>query len=156
PATRTLLHKARSWVARLLCVAAGSFSLLASPPVKQDIDITSQVVLLDICGFPVTIDFTVTGTLTSFFDKSGNLVRVALETVEQDTFSANGKVLEGIPYPNNQEAFFDANGNITHIYGSGIYAKMRLPDGSLFISAGRNDINSPGWVISPDRGHTGD
>jgi len=52
----------------------------------------------------------------------------------------------------------DSSGNITHIYADGVGEKIPLPDGTLFISAGRLDFaDHPGvnFTLSPDHGHTG-
>ena len=65
----------------------------------------------------------------------------------------------GTPYTFANQVLFDSSGSVTHNFGSGIVETIRLPDGSLFISAGRLDFRQhPGaqFLISPDMGHTGD
>jgi hypothetical protein len=58
----------------------------------------------------------------------------------QDTISANGKTLVGDPYTFNIEILYDSNLNIMGFYLNGIAEKIPLPDGSLFISAGRMNL----------------
>lgn len=143
---------------KLLCLCAGTVSLFAKAPVTEDFAFTTELVLTDLCGFPVTLQSSVSGSTTYFFDRNGNLVRIQVHQVEQDTFSANGKVLEGEPFSANLEALIDANGNISALSGTGVMEKIRLPDGSLFIGAGRlNYLNHPDalFVIAPDRGRSG-
>ena len=63
----------------------------------------------------------------------------------------------GNPYVVNAEILFDNSGNVTHLYVTGIYEKIPLPDGSLFVSAGRADFTTHGvgFLISPDKGNPG-
>ncbi|MDQ3859599.1 MAG: hypothetical protein M3327_14345 [Actinomycetota bacterium] len=77
---------------------------------------------------------------------------------EQDTFSANGKSLTGTPYRYTLPALFDTSGNATHIYSSGLVSKVVLPDGTLFVAAGRLDFTlhpDVTFLISPDVGTSG-
>ena len=103
--------------------------------------------------------FTFNGTERDFTDQNGNLTRIGFNFVEQDTFSANGHQLVGDPYRNLQQVLFDSNGNVTHDYATGVIERIQLPDGSLFLSAGRLDfVGHPGEaiVITPDQGLSGD
>jgi len=87
------------------------------------------------------------------------VTRIFIHSVEQDTFTANGRTLMGTPFTFNVEVLFDSNGNVTHIFASGLVETIPLPDGSLFVSAGRLDFTQhPGvqFLLSPDTGHTGD
>jgi hypothetical protein len=59
----------------------------------------------------------------------------------------------------NAELLFDAAGNLTHVYASGVVEHIVLPSGSLFISAGRLDfLAHPGatFLLTPDVGESGD
>ena len=50
----------------------------------------------------------------------------------------------------------DSSGNVTNIYVSGVAIKVPLPDGGLFIAAGRSDFMAhPGdaFAIVPDHGN---
>ena len=146
----------------LSLVAAGVFaaSAGATKPVIthfSDMDLP-PVTLSGVCSFDVAVTSDVRGTEIDYFDANGALTRVYVHIVEQDTFSANGKEITGEPYTFNIEVLFDADGNVTHIFASGLVEKIILPDGTLFISAGRVDfIAHPGadFLISPDVGNPG-
>jgi hypothetical protein len=87
------------------------------------------------------------------------LTRIFVHEVEQDTYTANGRTLVGTPFTFEEQVLFDSSGNVTHHFASGLVEKIPLPDGSLFISAGRLDFTQhPGvqFILSPDMGHTGD
>ncbi len=160
------LPKRRSSVRRrvsLLLVAAMAAAVFASsatatPPMKFTDTATVTSELTDVCPFPVMVESTITFTEIDFLDESGNVTRIFSHTVEQDVFSANGKSLTGIPFAFNIEVLFDEEGSVTHVYASGVAEKIVLPDGTLFISAGRIDFTAhPGavFVLSPDVGNPG-
>jgi hypothetical protein len=133
-------------------------AVLADKPAKTEFSFTDSYVITDICSFPVEINMTVSGTATDFFDKSGAWTRTHLHMNEQDTFTANGKTLVGIPFTFNVENLSDKSGNLTHVFATGIVEKIPLPDGSLFISAGRVDFAAhgfPAYILSPDKGNPG-
>lgn len=144
--------------ALLLGMAVFASTAAADQPATSHETLSGTAVLTDVCAFPVTVDFTADVTETDFVDTSGNLTRVDLHLVEQDTFSANGKTLVGLPYTVNEELLFDSSGNITHVYAEGVIERILLPNGSLFLTAGRTDfINHPeGFVLVPDVGTPGD
>ena len=130
----------------------------AAAPTKTEFSFTASGVLTDVCSFPVNVDSTVSGFEIDFFDGSGALTRIYIHNVEQDTFTANGKTLTGIPFTFNIEVLFDSSGNVTNVFASGVVEKIPLPDGSLFVSAGRLDFAAhPGatFLISPDKGNPG-
>jgi hypothetical protein len=109
------------------------------------------------CSFPITVDFTASETDRFFFDQSGTLTRASANVNEQDTFSANGKSLTGLPYTVNLMAFFDSSGDITQEYADGVQERVPLPDGSVFQSAGRVNFAAqgfPSFTITPDAGST--
>jgi len=138
-------------------VAVFALPVAAAGPTKYPIAFTFTTVLPDLCSFTVNQAGTVSGTGIDYFDKSGALTRTFNHSVEQDTFTANGKVLVGIPYDVNIEVLFDSSGNMTKMYANGIYEKILLPDGSLFISAGRAEFLHHGvfFLLSPDKGNPG-
>lgn len=70
------------------------------------------------CAFPVTVDYTVSGTEIDYFDQSGTLTRIFLHQTEQDTFTANGRTLVGTPFQFNFDARFDSDGNVTQAFTS--------------------------------------
>lgn len=162
------MNKLRLFLPRFvfaLVLAVGTFGVSvttaqADKPTKTQLPpITfSPSVLTDVCSFSVNIEPTVGGTQTLFVDTGGNLIRQRFHFVEQDTFTANGKTLVGIPFTFNLEFLFDSSGNLLQFYADGIVEKIPLPDGSLFISAGRVDWTAhPGvdWILSADNGNPG-
>lgn len=146
----------------LLCLSAAAVmaAVLASTaaadePVISSFTFSGTAALTDVCSFPITVDFSSVGTETDFVDSSGAITMAFLHFVEQDTFSANGKTLTGEPYTANVHFLLDSSGNITHIFGQGIVEKVVLPNGGLFITAGRVDFvahGSPPFLITPDVG----
>ncbi len=131
---------------------------LAAQPVKYDFSFTASDTFTDYCSFPVTVEATFTGTGSEYYDKDGALTMVIYQIVQQDTFTANGKALSGMPYRYMLPITFDSAGNITGFYNNGVVEKIRLPDGSLFFSAGRTDTtdNPYTFFLIPDKGRIGD
>jgi hypothetical protein len=142
----------------LSALGISASAAFAAKPVMYEVTFSSSDVLTDVCSFPVGIDGNVTLAGTDFVDDSGVVTRSSWHMVEQDTFTANGKMLVGIPFRFNVEVHFDSSGNPTHWYIGGVFEKIPLPDGSLFISAGRIDFTDhPGatYILSPDKGNPG-
>jgi hypothetical protein len=130
----------------------------AVEPTREPIDDTDTFVVTDICSFPVTITATLVGTETTSYDQSGEVTRIQIHVVEQDVFTANGETLTGLPYTFNIQVLFE-DGEVTHVYASGVVARVPLPDGTVFLSAGRLDFAAhPGaeFRIVPDVGRSGD
>ncbi len=148
-------------IVSIVAVSAAIFALpaAATAPVKYSFTFPFTIVLTDICSFPITLDSTINATEIDYFDQSGTtLIRWDWHAEQQDTFTANGKTLVGLPYHYHLETLLDSNGNMTHQFGSGLFEKVPLPDGSLFIGAGRADFAAhPGVLIilSPDKGNPG-
>ena len=131
----------------------------ANPPTVHPFTGTGTVTVSGLCSFDVTVTFTFNGTERDFTDQNGNLTRIELNFVEQDTFTANGHQLVGDPFRNIQRVLFDANGNLIHDYETGVIERIPLPNGSVFHSSGRLDfVAHPGEVIviTPDHGLSGD
>jgi hypothetical protein len=129
----------------------------AAPPVKSEITFSDTGTLEDVCAFPIAVDATGSGTEIDFFDNSGALTRVQVHVTEQDTFSANGTSLMTVPFTYDISVSFDDSGNISDVFVNGVIARVPLPDGGLFISAGRVDIGArgfPQFVLTPDVGGT--
>jgi hypothetical protein len=147
-------------VVALCALLALPGSALAVKPTKMEFsysEVTS--VLTGVCAFDINVVSTVNGTQTDFVNESGVLTRRQFHVVEQDTFTANGKTLEGLPFTFNVEVLFDSSGNETHNYASGLVERIVLPNGDLFLSAGRIDFAThpvPGFVLTPDMGVSGD
>ncbi len=130
----------------------------AGQPVRYEFeDWVIEMDDVDLCGFPIHQDALVSGIELDHFDQNGALVRVYIHQSEQDTFTANGKTLVSLPYTYNLEILFDEEENITHVWGDGLVVKIPLPDGSLFVTAGRSDSwarNAP-IILVPDKGSQG-
>jgi hypothetical protein len=151
---------------RPILLALATIATLALPGVAHAtqptrtrvIDFTGTEVLTDLCAFPVTVTGVSNGTVTDFYDESGNIVRTQIRDSEQDTFSANGITLTGEPYAFSVERLYDSTGQVVQQNASGIIEKIRLPDATLFISVGRATLASgeEPFVLTPDFGHSGD
>ena len=148
-----------SVAAAVLAAAAFAQTAAAVEPIREDASFSDTVVLADVCSFPVTVEFTVSGTQTTFFDKNGNITQIKFHNVEQDVFSANGKTLVGLPYTFNVQVLFDPDsGEVTHVFASGLTSRVPLPGGDVFLTAGRVDFAThPGasFLIQPDVGVQG-
>jgi hypothetical protein len=150
-------------LALLSLLTLSATGVLAHPaaavePTRIPIDDTITSVVEDICDFPVTITATLVGTETTFYDQSGEVTRIQIHVVEQDVFTANDETLTGLPYTFNIQVLFE-DGEVTHVYASGVVARVPLPDGTVFLSAGRLDfVAHPGaeFRIVPDVGRSGD
>ena len=131
----------------------------ADQPVQYYNDWNASGVVTGICDFDFDIYSALSTHETDFFDKDGVLTRIFIHVEEQDTFTGpNGVPLQGLKFNFNIEGYVDAEGNTEHWYADGLVEKVRLPDGTLFISAGRLDfVLHPGveWVLSPDSGNPG-
>jgi hypothetical protein len=112
-----------------------------------------------LCAFDVTIGSTVQGTSIAYFDNSGAPVRGYTHATEQDTFIGPGGRVTSSPYTYNIEAQFDSAGNVIRYFAQGIILRVPLPNGTMFVSAGRVDIlthpSINGYIFTPDWGHSG-
>ena len=145
--------------AALVWAVAAVVPTAAVAPIREDIDRSGNAVLTDVCAFPITVEFTQTGTDTLFFDQSGALTRIHGHVVEQDVFTANGKTLHGLPYTFNVTVVFDQQtGEVAHVYATGVVSRVPLPGGDVLLTAGRLDfLAHPGtsFLVQPDVGGQG-
>ena len=149
---------------RLLIVLAVAVSaaIAASPvsadqPNKYEGTFESDGSLTNVCSFSVGVHSVLSFTEIDYY-ANGVQTRGYIHVNEQDRFTANGKTLVGIPFTFNMEFLFDSSGNVVHTYANGLVEKVPLPDGSLFVSAGRLDwVAHPGepFLLSPDVGNPG-
>jgi hypothetical protein len=151
----------------LLIMAVSAFAVGATvfapvagavQPIKSQITFSDTSPLTGVCPFDVTVESSVNLTLLQFFDQSGALTRWNGHVVEQNTFTANGKSLTSLPHTFEFEALFDSSGAITHFFENGVLARVVLPDGSVFLAAGRVDFvphGSPPFLFTPDAGTSG-
>jgi hypothetical protein len=146
-------------VAAVLGAAVLVSTAAAAPPVKTEFsNITFSSVMTGVCPFDVNVESVVSGFEIDYSDQAGNIVRAQLHQTEQDSFSANGKTLTGIPFTFNLDIRVDSNGDTTSVVATGVVEKVPLPDGSLFVSAGwANFVDHPDvtFLLSPDRGAQG-
>jgi len=151
---------------RLLLGAITAAALLAfsapvasagNTPIHDTWSADNVVTDTGLCGFPITIHSQVTGDFMALFDEAGSWIRSVEQDVEQDTFSANGTTLVGLPYRFNGITALDADGNLTTMFMSGGIQRLPLPDGSMFWSAGRYDFLAHDFAgtVTPDSGHSG-
>jgi hypothetical protein len=141
----------------IVVMAVFASSATAAQPLKIQYTSSLTAELTDVCSFPITVDSSANITEIDYFSNDGALTRAYLHVVEQDTFSANGKSLTGVPFTFNIEALFDDNGDVVHAFADGIVEKVRLPDGSLFLTSGRVDFvahGNPPFILTPDVGAT--
>lgn len=144
-------------VAVFTAVSAGA-AVAAGTPTETDFSFTFSAVMTGYCAFPVNVDTVDNGTRVDFVDSSGAITRSYIHVTSVDTFTANGKTLTTFPYTFNVQVSYDSSGNATLI-ASGIIERILLPDGSLFVSAGRADFTAHadvGHQLSPDEGNPGD
>lgn len=143
-------------VATALCAVASTAQ--ATPPPRQYTVNSGSGTTTDLCGFPVTIAGTVSGVVTTRDD--GTTTTLTVTGSEQDTISANDVTLTGMPYKFHLSLVIDDNtGNVVGGFATGVAEKIPLPDGGLFITAGRVDEAlhaNDEVVIVPDVGNTGD
>src|SRR5262245_47826557 len=126
-------------------------SASATPPAHNQFTFTFSAPVDDLCPFTIEITPDITIDETTYFDQAGNITRFYDHVDEQDTFTANGKTLTGIAYTTNVEAYFE-NGVMSHEVASGMIEKVPLPDGGMFLAAGRINPLPPFLFFEPDRG----
>ena len=146
----------RRTVAAAVCavalVALAVPTVSAGPPDRgswsgegDDVDATT-------CGFAVTIHWAVAGDYTVFYDRTATSMTMWIEQdVEQDTFTANGRTLIGLPYRFTGKTVLDPDGDIVSMVASGVLQAVPLPDGSVYRSAGHYD-----FLTDEHTGLTGD
>jgi len=150
-------------IAVVLAVALGATvfatTAAAARPVKTPFsNVSFSSTLSGVCSFDVNVDSVVSGFEIDYFDSTGNITMAVFHQTEQDTFTANGKTLTGIPFTFMLHLGFDSSGDVTSIVSTGVTEKVPLPDGTSFISAGYVDAaDHPGatYILSPDRGNPG-
>jgi len=146
-----------------ICIALGLLAVpltaaAKSPTMLRYSQNPPALTLSGVCAFDITIHATVQTTEFDYFDGSGTLTRIYFHATEQDTFTGPGRSLTTVPYTYNFELRFDSSGEFTAFVVSGVILSLQLPDGSLFLSAGRiNVLAHPGISFSfvPDLGRSG-
>ena len=132
---------------------------LADKPTTYEVGpITGGAVLTDVCSFPVTLSSTFSIAGIDFVHMNGVVTKSHWHFTSQDTLTANGKTLVGIPYTYNADVYWDSAGNATGMYVNGVFENIPLPDKGHFKPAGRVDLtdNPLGFTLTPDHGNPGD
>jgi hypothetical protein len=127
----------------------------ADNPVRETFEHSATVTVSDLCAFPVTIDISVAGFALTSIGKSGS--SQILHITETDTFSANGNTLVGDPISYQVHIRFDENGEPTKYLGTGVFARVPLPNGETFFAAGQIDALAAGqgdFLVIPDPGRS--
>jgi hypothetical protein len=143
-------------LAAVAAVAAFTAGAGADKPLKSGGSFSDAYTLNGACPFPIAVTYNVTYVSQDYPDKSGG-VRSHYHVVEQDTFSTSAQSLTGTAFTFNVQFVFDSNGDLVRQDAQGVQQKVPLPDGSLFIAAGRiNWLAHPGapYVLLPDNGAT--
>jgi hypothetical protein len=131
-------------------------SAAAVPPTRTDFGGSGDFPLAagTLCSFSIDVHFAQEGTITRFFDDDGALIKEIAAGREQDTFSANGKTLVGDVYYFTFVSEFE-NGVRVDDHENGVAERVHLPDGGVFIVAGRVDVLGGGFILSVDSGNSG-
>ena len=80
---------------------------MAAPPDHNDVTFEFDVVVEGFCAFPINVHVQQTAHETVAFHENGVPAKILAHVVEQDTFGANGKVLQTLPYALNYQLRFD-------------------------------------------------
>src|SRR5262245_427286 len=131
-------------------------SALAAPPTSAHFTTTGDrtVPAGTLGAYPIEFGATQHFTTTTFYDNSGVISMRITEGFEQDTFSANGKVLLGDPYHFTFRSEFE-NGVRVSRDGMGVAELVHLPEGGTFVVAGRVDALSSAPIFTVDTGNSG-
>lgn len=153
----------RILLALVLVISALSFTtqtVKAIPPIIYEVTLTTDPAIIDdVCDFDITITGLLHERRAIYFDQEGSLEQIIVHTVETDTLTANGKTLHSLPYTYTVHFVINDFGELEHLYVTGIISRVPLPDGSVFLNAGRVDfMDHPdsAFLLSPDYGLTGD
>jgi hypothetical protein len=127
-----MLARRKSVVALLgvagLLVASAVFAsgAMAAPPTTVYVTASGSVTIPAgaLCNFPIELEGTQTFKSTTFYDNNGAITERNTHGFEQDTFSANGKTLQGEPYPFNFFRDF-VDGVSVSFYGIGVAERDR-------------------------------
>lgn len=129
----------------------------AAPPERTHISYGGVAFPVEgLCPFVIT-NLVLVGEAdqTTYFDSAGRITMVHIHIQQQDALSANGHTLVGDPYTASITLYYDESGNVTSMVFSGVLQKITLPDGRLFIGAGRANVDPfLGIALAPDHGAT--
>jgi hypothetical protein len=153
-----LKHPIRAGAIAAAALFASAGGAYGARPFTFPITGPTTGVLTDVCPFPVTVVSQASGTGRLFVDGAGNPTMFQAHVTETDTFTANGNTIVGLPYHLTDIVRINADGTVAREQVTGVAERLRLPDGRMFISAGRY-IPPPntqgGFTLAPTNGHTG-
>lgn len=138
-------------------VGVPTSTVLADQPFTYEFSYSDTATITDVCPFPFTFHSEFHAVWTDFYVQ-GKLTMSSVHVKQQDILSKDAVTLVGLPYTYKVDFFYDSEGNMTGNYGVAVVEKVPLPDGTLFISAGRiNWLDHIGTVtlFSPDNGNPG-
>jgi hypothetical protein len=133
-------------------------SAAATEPTISHSTVAANFTVSGVCAFGFTIKSTLEETEIDYFDASGTLTRIYFHVTEQDTYIGPRATFTSVPYTFNVELRFDSSGTLTGYVIDGVVLRIPLPNGSLFVAAGRiNGLLHPGtlFFFSPDFGRSG-
>ena len=128
----------RLMVVLVVAVGAAIFAspAAAAPPTPWEYSYSGPLGVLSGCAFPVAFSTDAHWSGLDFFNANNKPTRTEAHWLEQDTYTANGHALVTAWYRYNTEITYDHSGNATYM-STGQFGRIRLPDGSLFVIAGR-------------------
>jgi hypothetical protein len=146
------------FAAAAVLTAAAAFvqPAAATEPTRADFTASGTVTLAagTLCSFPIVLTGAQEWTTTTFFDGGGVITSRITTGTEQDTFSANDKTLVGDQYHFNFISRFEDGVRVTR-YSEALAEQVHLPDGGVFVIAGRVLAVSDEPVLSVDAGNSG-
>lgn len=142
-------------VAAFSALVPGSASA-AQPVITHSTLDVGPLAITDVCSASITLSGHLVLSETDYFDANGSPTRVYIHAVETDTFTGPAHSLVSEPYQYGTFFSLDADGNIVSGQVAGVIVRIPLPDGSLFLSAGRVILhpNEPVFIFTPDLGRS--
>jgi len=147
--------------AALAAAAALTQSAAAVPPTTTEFGSSGsfQLAAGTLCAFAIDVGYAQQGSFTTTYNNDGSIHERVSHGTEQDTFSANGKTLIGDTYHFMFLAEFEDGVRVAY-HANGVQERVNLPDGSVFIIAGRIDVlawlaGGSSFIVSVDSGNAG-
>jgi hypothetical protein len=140
----------------LSALGVSASAALADPPDNYDFTDAGSVVITDFCSFPITMDYIIKFSVIEFYNKEGVRIRGEGNVLEQDTFTANGKTLVGVPYRYTVRIFWDSSGNVTKRVLVGVIEAVPLPGGGFYKPAGQAVTPGLAFTLAPQKGNPSD
>jgi hypothetical protein len=140
----------------LVVGSATAVSAAAADAERSPFEFDVTTTISDVCAFDFDLSAQIAGTSNFVGTANDQHVGIEIHTTEVDTLTGpNGVPLVSDPYKGSELIGFDPETGAGHDFGTGHTARFHLPDGSVFLSAGRV-TSIGGYVITPDTGHSGD